>query len=179
MPLNLDNIGTIKFPQTKTLLECSNGVFTISDNGIIRFTYDRKPDLEKVREVEEELEQANKELTRLLDKPEDSDSLSIAQARANIKRLESLSSFLQQERVTAQYECWWIEDMDILNKWLELAKSSNKNSVWSVAYKTWLRFEDTENPNEDIDYTDQDIWDWVITYREWHYTWKKTNRETE
>lgn len=179
MPLNLDNIGTTKFPQTKTLLECSNGVFTISDNGIIRFTYDRKPDLEKVREVEEELEQANKELTRLLDKPEDSDSLAIAQARANIRRLESLSSFLQQERVTAQYECRGIEDMDILNKWLELAKSSNKNSVWSVAYKTWLRFEDTENPNEDIDYTDQEIWDWVITYREWHYTGKKTNRETE
>lgn len=175
--LNITTVSPVHFPKSTTLLECANGTFTVSENGIIRFNYNRKPNLEKVNEVNAQLEQAEAELKSALSS--EADSYELATIRANIRRLENLLALVQATNVPAQYECRGIDTNEILNKWLELAKTAKSNSVWSVAYATGLRFEDIEHPSVDIDYTDQEIWDWIISYREWHYTGKTSKRDAE
>lgn len=155
--LNIATVSPVHFPKSTTILECANGTFTVSENGIIRFNYNRKPNLEKVREVEAQLEQAEKELQEAM--KSEADSYELATIRANIRRLENLSALVQATNVPAQFECRGIDTNEILDKWIERAKTAKNNSVWSVAYATGLRYEDIEHPSEDIDYSDNDIGD--------------------
>lgn len=172
--LNIEKVSLVHFPKSTTILECANGAFTVSENGIIKFNYNRKPNLEKVREVSAQLEQAEAELQLAL--KSEADRFELATIRANIRRLESLLALVQATNVPAQYECRGIDTNEILDKRLELAKNAKQNSVWSVAYATGLRFEDLEHPSEDIEFDEGDV---IVTHREWHYIGKKSNRGAE
>lgn len=162
--LDLTTIKVSSFPKTTKLLECENGYFTISENGIIRFYYNRVADKEKLATYESCLEQAEAMYQDAVKNW--LDNFALAEARNEVRKYEALIAFEKETKRLASYECTGIESRDILNKWLELAMASKKNSVWSVAYKTGLRFDSAENYNSDIEFEDLDN---LITYREWNY----------
>jgi len=97
--------------------------------------------------------------------------------RNKIASKEKFIETISKEMVPAQYECRGLDNEVAFKTFQELAKKAKSNNVWSVAYATGLRFEEEECPNEDIEFNDPD--GMLITYREWHYTGKKSLREAE
>ena len=104
----------------------------------------------------------------------DADNLELRGQRQKIRNKENYLELLRRDTARSQYECRGINDLDTLNKWRALALSSNKNNVWSIAYKTGARFdfgggdpENYEGPNQDINFEEDG---YLLTKRERRYT---------
>ena len=149
MKLNLKEITAEKLPAKKELFICANGKFYINDEGMVTFTYNRTPDKERVRELQNSIEQLQA-WAETIDTIEEARDLNRA-----IRNLEKQLEFeLKQER-TSQYYCF-LDSAQEVRDFQGCCKTANDDSVWSCAYATGLRFE--ENATEAN--IDEQLVDW-------------------
>lgn len=131
MAFNFNNCKKRELVQWKDFLECSNGKFQISSDMELRMVLKREPNEITLSELQNDIDETEKELEKSVDKCE------IDELKSKLYDLESQFNNEAQLEYVAPYICRFDEQENyLLDRRFEYTKDAKKDTVKSVAYAT-------------------------------------------
>lgn len=137
--LNLDNLKAFELPKEKKILDCEDWYITVNELGTIKLYKESTTAPEELKAKQNEILETERQL-----ESKATCELEKAELKDKLRKLESEYNYLSEPHHLQKSKCRGLTSENLLKKWIEFAGDRKTNTVYSIAYATGRRSEDSD-----------------------------------
>lgn len=147
--INLDTIKSVKPVKSTEIYSCKTWKVFINENWKVFFQYEKAIDENKIKELNSEIEQLERELETVEDFYEEQ------MTKSKISRLEKRIEF--ENSTTRFWRYFVMLEWNQVSDFQDCLQNAREpENIWSALFNTWLSFWDSEN-NLDKNLSDKQL----------------------